>query len=323
MGDENYSFEDFENDSAEYYSKNQLEPFLYKLQNILYPNPEFLSESIPENIHLHKIHMCIFYIETICVLPFVKYAVLTDPDNKTVSFVELDGIDNSDSLEEECAKQLGYAMEFDGSSELDGSSKFDESYRGYFTKNNNIYMFFDITSMLNANHTFNQKFTYAVAHELCHLKTVFDYAIGDNIKNMFDVDETTFPKCAILQPWFHNLDGMLEMIEMPHIGYICMTDTSKDLYSLTEEEITKIFVPRDCLIDYDDVGIYYYFSKDVINPIEGESYIRFAVFSMKTLKVNLSHKQKNTETEEFNSIMFSKNGTEIRGIKSIDQFILF
>jgi hypothetical protein len=311
--DENYSFEDFENDSAEYYSKNQLEPFLYKLHNILYPNPEFLSESIPENIHSHKIHMCIFYIETICVLPFVKYAVLKDPDNKTVSFIELDEIDNSDYLEEECMKQLDWK----------DSDQFDESYRGYFTKNDNIYMFFDITSMLNANHKFNQKFTYAVAHELCHLKTVFDYAIGDNIKNMFDVDETTFPKCAILQPWFYNLDGMLEMIEMPHIGYICMTDTSKDLYSLTDDEITKIFVPSDCLIDYDDVGIYYYFSKDVINPIEGKSYIRFVIFSMKTHKVNLSHKQKNTETEEFNSISFSKNGTEIRGIKSIDQFILF
>lgn len=310
MGDENYSFEDFENDSAEYYSKNQLEPFLYKLQNILYPNPEFLSESIPENIHSHKIHMCIFYIETICVLPFVKYAVLTDPDNKTVSFVELDEIDNSDRLEEECMKQLD-------------SDQFDESYRGYFTKNDNIYMFFDITSMLNANHKLNHKFTYAVAHELCHLKTVFDYEIGENIKDMFDVDETTFPKCAILQPWFNNLDGMLEMIEMPHIGYICMTDASKDLYSLTEAEITKIFVPSDCLIDYDDVGIYYYFSKDVINPIEGESYIRFVIFSMKTHTVNLSHKQKNTDAEEFNSIMFSKNGTQIWGIKSIDQFILF
>ena len=55
MGDENYSFEDFENDSAEYYSKNQLEPFLYKLQNILYPNPEFLSESILKVLYLVKL----------------------------------------------------------------------------------------------------------------------------------------------------------------------------------------------------------------------------------------------------------------------------
>ena len=109
--DANYLFSDFEKDNAEWFTKNQKEPFLYKLTNVLYPNPEFLSESVPDDLQSKKIHLCIFYIESICVLPFVKYAVLpndVDEVNKTVNFAEFSIDENSEpsNLEKQVEQQF-------------------------------------------------------------------------------------------------------------------------------------------------------------------------------------------------------------------------
>ena len=105
------------------------------------------------------------------------------------------------------------------------------------------------------------------------------------------------------------LDGMLELIEIPVIGYICKTDK---MHSLTEDELRELFVPVDCLCEYDDHGFLYYFSENLIKPIEDASYIRFVIFKMKTGE---------SLDEECNSIVFKSRKTQIWGVKSIDQFI--
>jgi hypothetical protein len=102
---------------------------------------------------------------------------------------------------------------------------------------------------------------------------------------------------------------MLELIEIPHIGYICDTDK---FHSLTQDELREIFVPVDCLVEHDDHGLLYYFSENLVNPIEDATYIRFVIFEMKMGK---------SLSEECNSIVFNSHKTRIWGIKSIDQFI--
>jgi hypothetical protein len=309
MDSSSYSLSDYENDNAKFFSKNQEEPFLYKFTDVLYPNPEFLSDSIPDDISSYRVNLCIFYVDHSCVLPFIKYAVLVDGSNAdgTVGFVEFEKENTaSENLESQVTQQLQSLFDSGDNGSVD---LFSNSYKGFIVRQDYIYMFFDITSLLTAKHQLNPSFIYAVADELCNLKSVFNYSLSQGVQNLFDSDDDTFPKCAILQPWFYNLDGMLELIEIPHIGYICDTDK---FHSLTQDELREIFVPVDCLMEHDDHGFLYYFSENLVKPIEDATYIRFVIFAMKT-GYSLS--------EECNSITFKSHKTRIWGIKSIDQFI--
>ena len=329
--DANYLFSDFEKDHAEWFTKNQEEPFLYKLKDILYPNPEFLSESVPDDLQSKKIHLCIFYIEKTCVLPFVKYAVLPNDDNKTVQFAEF-SIDSSSELSN-LEKQVEQHFQTLFENYIFDPNHFDHSYKGFFEKNDNLYLFIDITQMLENKMKLAKTFIYAVAHELCTLKSVFDYSLGQNIQDMFDVDEDTFPKCAIVQPWFYNPDGMLEMIEIPHIGYICSLDDSDELHNITNGELSSgsgrdsandtlgTLITTDCLIEYEDLGLNYYLSEDILDPVENEYYVRFVIFAMKTKEVNLKKKLGSKGPLEYNTIVFELDETRVWGVKSIDQII--
>jgi hypothetical protein len=141
---------------------------------------------------------------------------------------------------------------------------------------------------------------------------------------MFDVDEDTFPKCAIVQPWFYNPDGILEMIEIPHIGYICSLDDSNELHNLTNGELNSglgTLITTDCLIEYEDLGLNYYLSEDILDPVENEYYVRFVIFAMKTKEVNLKKKLGSYEPLEYNTIVFESDKTRVWGVKSIDQII--
>jgi hypothetical protein len=353
--DATYLFSDFEKDHAEWFTKNQEEPFLYKLKDILYPNPEFLSESVPDDLQSKKIHLCIFYIEKTCVLPFVKYAVLpdevgVDEVNKTVQFAEF-SIDSSSELSN-LEKQVEQQFQILFENYISDPDHFDHSYKGFFERNDNLYLFIDITQMLENKMKLAKTFIYAVAHELCTLKSVFDYSLGQNIQDMFDVDEETFPKCAIVQPWFYNPDGILEMIEIPHIGYICSLDDSNELHNLTNGDLTfgykrdsaigttgtvsgslGTLITTDCLIEYEDLGLNYYLSEDILYPVENEYYVRFVIFAMKTKEVNPKKKHGSKgrvslrETVgskgplEYNTIVFESDKTRVWGVKSIDQII--
>ena len=332
--DATYLFSDFEKDHAEWFTKNQEEPFLYKLKDILYPNPEFLSESVPDDLQSKKIHLCIFYIERTCVLPFVKFAVLPDDGvdevNKTVNFAEF-SIDSSSELSN-LEKQVEQHFQTLFENYIFDPNHFDHSYKGFFEKNDNLYLFIDITQMLENKMKLAKTFIYAVAHELCTLKSVFDYSLGQNIQDMFDVNEDTFPKCAIVQPWFYNPDGILEMIEIPHIGYICSLDDSNELHNITNGDLTSgsgrnsaresslgTLITTDCLIEYEDLGLNYYLSEDIIDPVENEYYVRFVIFAMKTKEVN--PKKKHGSFEPYNTIVFELDETRVWGVKSIDQII--
>jgi len=336
--DSTYLFSDFEKDHAEWFTKNQEEPFLYKLKDILYPNPEFLSESIPEDLQSKKIHLCIYYIESTCVLPFVKYAVLPDEVNKTVKFAEFSIDENSEPTNLEKQVEQHFQTLFENY--IPESDHFDHSYKGFFEKNDNLYLFIDITQMLENKMKLAKTFIYAVAHELCTLKSVFDYSLGQNIQDMFDVNEDTFPKCAIVQPWFYNPDGMLEMIEIPHIGYICTVDEYGELHNMTDGELTfgykrdsaigttgtvsgslGTLVTTDCLIEYEDLGLNYYLSEDILDPVENEYYVRFVIFAMKTKEVNLKKKQGSKDNDDYNTIVFESYNSRVWGAKSIDQII--
>jgi hypothetical protein len=155
---------------------------------------------------------------------------------------------------------------------------------------------------------------------------------------MFDVDEDTFPKCAIVQPWFYNPDGILEMIEIPHIGYICSLDEDGELHNLTNGDLVVGTTPgsgrdsasgtsgtlgtlitTDCLIEYEDLGHHYYLSEDIIDPVENEYYVRFVVFAMETKEVN--PKKKQGSKGPYNTIVFELDETRVWGVKSIDQII--
>ena len=337
--DATYLFTDFEKDNAEWFTKNQEEPFLYKLKDVLYPNPEFLSESVPDDLQSKKIHLCIFYIERTCVLPFVKYAVLPDDDKKTVQFAEfsIDGSSEPTNLE----KQVEHHFQILFENYTHDPDHFDDSYKGFFEKNDNLYLFIDITSLLNREMRLSKNFIYALSHELCTLESVFDYSLGQNIQDMFDVDEDTFPKCAIVQPWFYNPDGILEMIEIPHIGYICSLDEDGELHNLTNSDLNSgtasgttpgsgrdsasgtlgTLITTDCLIEYEDLGLNYYLSEDILDPVENEYYVRFVIFAMKTKEVNLKKKLGSKGPLEYNTIVFELDETRVWGVKSIDQII--
>lgn len=304
--DEQYSYSDFESDSAQWFSKNKEEPFIYKMNNILYPNPEFLSDSMPEDVDSKKIHACIYCIDYTCVLPFVKYVLFPDKTNQTVDLLKLTTDGN---LEQQVIDQFASIDDFT-----------EGTYKGFTDRGDDIYMFFDITSLLKSGAQLKQGFLYSVAHELCNLQQVYGYSIGENVKNMFDKDDDTFPKCAILQPWFYNADGILEMIEVPQVMYIC----GEDLHALTLDELNRgiddgsgtsgTFLTTDCLIDYDDIGLHYYFTDSVEDA--PESYVRCIVFLMRIQK-----KHKNMDPSEYNTVSFAVKSVQYWGVKSIDQFV--
>jgi hypothetical protein len=297
----NYSFDDFESDSAEWFSKNKEEPFIYKINDILYPNPEFLSESMPEDMDSKKTHMCIFCIDYNCVLPFVKYVLFPNETDETVDLIGMQDLE----------------LLFDYMN-AEQTILIETAYRGFTDRGDDIYMFFDITSLLKSGAQLKSGFVYSVAHELCTLQHIQGNMIGKNVKNMLDKDDDTFPKCAILQPWFYNADGILEMIEVPQVMYICGTD----LQNLTLDELnrgTGTFLTTDCLVDYEDVGLHYYFTESVKRT--DASYIRCMVFLMQVKEVNLRKKQKNVDSTEYNSVSFVLDGEQYWGVKSIDQFV--
>ena len=311
-----YSLSDYENDNAKFFSKNQEEPFLYKFTDVLYPNPEFLSDSIPDDVSSYRVNLCIFYVDHSCVLPFIKYAVLKNETDGTVGFVEFEKENTaSENLESQVTQQLQSLFDSGDNSSAD---LFSNSYKGFIVKQDDIYMFFDITSLLKSGAQLKQGNVYSVAHELCSLTHIQGNAIGQNVKNMFDKDDDTFPKCAILQPWFYNADGILEMIEVPQVFYIC----GEDLRALTLDELNRglndgtsgTFLTTDCLIDYDDIGLHYYFTDSVEDA--DASYVRCIVFLMKIQK-----KRKNMDPANYNSISFALDGAQYWGVKSIDQFV--
>ena len=99
--------------------------------------------------------------------------------------------------------------------------------------------------------------------------------------------------------------------------YIC----GEDLHALTLDELNDgasgtsgTFLTTDCLINYDDIGLHYYFTESVDDA--DTSYVRCIVFLMKIKK-----KHKNMDPSEYNTVSFTVKRVQYWGVKSIDQFV--
>jgi hypothetical protein len=336
-----YTFEQFQ---AEMKHKNL---FLQKI-DVFYPNDQYVSENIPsDETDVITIRMCVFYIEYSCLMPFVKYAVRINEGK--ISFPEFSFNFSEEHLEnvfiKSCDEQLvkifrneqsgGFPEGSNESSSLMSGGKltgkiqssFGKCYRGFIPKNNSIYVFYDVTSLLLNDNKLNPDFKYAIADELSNVKSIFGNLTDNSITKLFKPDKS-FPISAILNPWFIKSSGSLKSITIPLVGYLCMTDDDGEtFYTLTQEQINQKSVISDCLIDPQEVGSYYFFSTKVLNPQSNASYIRHAFFTMKMRDWTGSkfpNKRAYNYEDDINTVMFKLDSkTMIYGLKSPDQFVAF
>ena len=326
-----YTFEQFQ---AEMKHK---ESFLQKI-DVFYPNDQYVSENIPsDETDGMTIRMCVFYIEYSCVMPFVKYAVRINEGE--ISLPEFSFNFSEEHLEnvfiKSCDDQLVKIFTDDISKsnerlhggKLTGKiqSSFGKCYRGFIPKNNSIYVFYDVTTILLNNHKLNPEFKYAIADELCNVKSIFGNLADSSITKLFKPDKS-FPISAILNPWFIKSSGAFKSITIPLVGYLCMTnDDGETFYTLTQEQINEKSVISDCLIDPKEVGSYYFFSTKILNPEKDASYIRHAFFTMKMRDWTGSkfpNKGSYNYEDDVNSVLFKLDSkTMIYGLKSPDQFV--
>ena len=322
-----YTFEQFQ---AEMKEKEQ---FLQKIE-VFYPNDQYISENIPSNVsEKFIIKICIFYIEYSCVMPFVKYAVKIDQGK--IWFQEFTFDFSQYNLEEHlenvfiksCDDQLTKVFATYGQKGGKIQSSFGKCYRGFIPKNDSIYVFYDVTTLLLGNNILNSDFKYAIADELHNVKSIFGNLVDNSITKLFE-PEKSLPLSAILNPWFIKSSGAFKSITIPLVGYLCATDDDGDtFYSLTHEQIKEKSVIHDCIIDPKDIGFYYFFSTTVLKPQKDASYIRHAFFTMKMqdwTSAPFPNKSAYKYEDDVNTVMFKLDGKNlIYGLKSPDQFVAY
>jgi hypothetical protein len=340
-----YSFDQFQDEMS---NKNK-EKFLQKKQKVIYPNVEYVSENIPTEIDNFKIKLCVFYIEDQCVLPFVKYAVKIDKG--VVCFQDFPFVNNFDSEEhlenmfiKTCDDQLrnvftneqsgGQGQSGGQDNEQSGGkltgkirSSFENCYRGFIPKNDIIFVFYDITTLLNDDKKLNSNFKYAITDEIYNVKSIFSNSIDESISKLF-APEKSFPQSAILNPWMEKSNGSFKPFSIPRVGYLCTTDNDGDsFYSLTQEQIDKMFIVEDCLINPKNVGFYYFFSTEILKPKKDAFYIRYAFFTINMLDssdARFPNKSSYKYEDDVNSVLFKINATtKIYGLKSPSQFVAY
>lgn len=316
-----YTFEQFQSEMK------HKESFLQKI-DVFYPNDQYLSENIPsDETDKIIIRMCVFYIEDSCVMPFVKYAVRIDEGR--IWFPEFLFDFSEEHLEnvfiKSCDDQLAKIFTINGQIGGKIQSSFGKCYRGFIPKNDSIYVFYDVTTLLLNDNKLNPDFKYTIADEISNGKSIFGNLIDGSITKLFKPDKS-FPLSAILNPWFIKSSGSFKSITIPLVGYLCMTnDDGETFYTLTQEQINEKSVVSDCLIDPKEIGSYYFFSTKVLNPQPDSSYIRHAFFTMKMqdwTSAKFPNKSSYKYEDDVNTVMFKiDNKTIIYGLKSPDQFV--
>ena len=323
-----YTFEQFQ---AEMKHK---EPFLQKIE-VFYPNDQYISENIPSDVSDYKISikMCIFYIEYSCVMPFVKYAVKIDKGQIlfpefTFDFSQYDSEEHLENVFiKSCDDQIAKVFAIDGQKGGKIQSSFGKCYRGFIPKNDDVYVFYDVTTLLLGNNKLNADFKYAIADELHNVKSIFGNLVDDSITKLFK-PEKSLPLSVILNPWFIKSSGAFKSITSPLVGYLCATDDDGDtFYTLTHEQIKDKSVIHDCMIDPKDIGFYYFFSLNVLKPQKDASYIRYAFFTMKMRDLSdarFPNKSSYKYEDDINTVLFKIDSkTMIYGLKSPDQFVAY
>lgn len=277
----------------------------------IYPNPEFVNNDFPDS---GTVHMCFFTIDQQCIKPFVKIAVATNSDSKTVHLPVLENLDNN--FEVACSQLAAKIIK--NSNQLTIS----EHYRGYIISEGMTYVFYDI---LSYNSQLQDNYKYMITSELAAI-TKSVWSCDDVIKSLFNKDNMNQDGLDITMPVYPKL-GTYNYIEAPLIGYLCMTDEKDRFISLTDLEQQQIYVPVDALINIKNVGHYYYFSDTIIEPEENEFYIRYAIFPMNSINTDSVFSSKSFKAlngDQYNSIVFYLNknhNVKICAIKSPDQFI--
>lgn len=254
-------------------------PFL-KQQRCFFPNPEYVNTN---PFYGKQAKICAFYLESDCVKPFVK-CLLDINDNKG-SYPLLDLED--DDLEIKLANLFfnNYDPKY---------GVFDKSYRGFIAddENNNAIVFYDLTHMFFNGASLKPNYKFVTLFELCNKDFAADFSI---VEKTVDCMHVVTPK--------------LDIIEPPITGYLCLLSDNK-FVSLTEEELSKLCIATDTLVNYKNKGHYYFFSDTILNPLPDQSYVRFAVYPLKIGK---------KYSDLYNSVSINKH---IIGVKSPDQFII-
>lgn len=274
-----YSFENYMSDSFKYLDKIHQHPFLWKYStnHIYYPNPEYLNTYIPEIPDNTQVYAILFTVETKTVYPFVKFAMTS----KGPPSFYASGDENEFIIE--CNKAvLNSFVKPNGTI----SDFFDIAFRGFITLSNTIFVFYDISPLLQQGFTLDNKFRFMLSSEVCESPNK-----GLQLLNK----QTDYPKCVLFQPVYaYNMGSLVEEIPLPVVAY-CKNSTP-ELTDLDE-----------------DKGLYYVFTERYIDT-PNNPHNRFALFLM-------NHKPWFSNIDGVNTFTFVKNGVLHFAVKSPDQFI--
>lgn len=264
-------------------------PFL-KQHRCFFPNPEYVNTN---PFYGKQAKICAFYLESDCVKPFVK-CLLKIYDGKgqfpLLDFDDDDDFQYDNDLETKLADLLfiNYKPEY---------GVFEKSYRGFIAddENNNAIVFYDLTHMFFNGASLKLDYKFVSLFELCNKDAVADFVIDVDLDDCMHVVTPKSDSFVIIEP--------------PITGYICLLSDNK-FVSLTEEELSKLCIATDALMNYKNKGHYFFFSDTILNPLPDQSYVRFAVFPLKIGK---------KYSDLYNSVSINKH---IIGVKSPDQFIM-
>ncbi len=280
--------------------------------SVLYPNPDFMTDDYPDS---GSVQMCVYYINKQCLKPFVKFAIRVDND-KIAHLPVLENLDNN--FETSCDKLL--------STLFTNKIQFtNDLYRGYIICGGMTFVFIDVSSH---NHNLSHNYKYLIATELAGTSKSI-WTPDEKIQTLFqDKDNNDDKGFSITKPVYPKHGGTYEYIEAPYIGYLCMIsmkNNKETFISLTEAEQNKIYIPIEALINPKDVGHYYYFSDTIIEPLENDLYVRYAVFPMYSMNTDSTFPVKQKKpTDEHNSVVYylnKKHDIKLCGVKSPDQFV--
>jgi hypothetical protein len=214
-------------------------PFL-KHQRCFFPNPEYVNT----NPFVGKqAKICAFYLESDCVNPFVKCLLKINDGKGQFPLLDFDDYSlfsdfNDNGLETKLADLffMNYKPEY---------GVFEKSYRGFIAddENNNAIVFYDLTHMFFNGAPLKTDYKFVSLFELCNKDAVADFVIDVVLDDCMHVVTPKSDSFVIIEP--------------PITGYICLLSDNK-FVSLTEEELSKLCIATDTLVNYKNKGHYYF-----------------------------------------------------------------
>jgi len=239
---------------------NDYTPIESKYYNYKGKNSMFLY--LTDNINIfNKLYICAYKVNNTENTPFLNILLHKKKQDDILKLPEINKFKEFDAVE-----LINYCKIYMfGLFMLSNLNNFVEMclFNGFYIFENNLYMFFDISSCkINMTNTYsNSTLWFAIIDEIVNHVNVCNIKVDDNVKNLFAINDEL---CFLT-------DENNECYELPIIGFNGTTKSKVNFKYIFGEPIQN----KNAIL-----GPYYYFTdlKNVFKDEKNECIVRFVLF---------------------------------------------